>query len=94
MTLAKANIVKAIRSGTGLLQEQSVATVETLLEIIKRTLASGDDVLVSNFGRFCVKEKRERRGRNPVTGDDVMLKARRIVTFRWSGRLRDRINGE
>jgi integration host factor subunit alpha len=69
-------------------------TVETLLEIIKSTLASGEDVLMSGFGKFCVKEKRERRARNPVTGEDIMLAPRRVVRFRCSGKLRERVNGE
>jgi integration host factor subunit alpha len=61
--------------------------------MIKRTLESGEDVLISSFGRFCVKEKRKRRGRNPATGDDMMLEPRRVVTFKCSGKLRDKING-
>ena len=67
--------------------------IETLLEIVKRTLESGEDVLISRFGKFCVKEKHERRGRNPATGEDMMLDPRRIVTFRYSRQLRDKING-
>jgi len=72
----------------------NVETVETLLELIKRSLESGEDVLVSGFGKFCVKEKRERRGRNPSTGEDMMLEPRRVVTFNCSHKLRDRINGK
>ena len=68
--------------------------IETLLEIIKSTLESGEDVLISRFGKFCVKEKRERRGRNPATGKDMMLEPRRVVTFRCSRQLRDMINGD
>ncbi|MCP4628957.1 MAG: hypothetical protein GY850_36435 [bacterium] len=52
-----------------------------LLERIKSTLSSGDDVLISGFGKFCVKEKRERKGRNPATGEDMVLGPRRVVTF-------------
>jgi integration host factor subunit alpha len=63
-----------------------------LLEIVKRTLASGEDVLVSGFGKFCVKEKTERRGRNPATGDAMMLRPRRVVTFKCSGKLREKID--
>jgi integration host factor subunit alpha len=63
-----------------------------MLGIIKRTLESGEDVLISGFGRFCVKEKRKRRGRNPAAGDDMMLEPRRVVTFKCSGKLRDKIN--
>ena len=53
---------------------------------------SGEDVLVSRFGKFCVNEKSERRGRNPATGEDLMLVQRKVVTFKCSGRLRERIN--
>ncbi len=56
---------------------QSVELVETVIELIKSTLSSGEDVMISGFGKFCVKEKRERRGRNPATGDSMMLKLRR-----------------
>jgi integration host factor subunit alpha len=66
--------------------------METLLEIIKSKLASGEDVLISGFGKFCVKEKWERRGRNPATGEDMILATRRVVTFKCSGKLRDKIS--
>ena len=66
--------------------------IETLLELIKFTLASGEDVLISGFGKFCLNEKRQRRGRNPATGEDMILAARRVVTFKCSGQLRDKIN--
>jgi integration host factor subunit alpha len=67
--------------------------VETLLEIIKSTLESGEDVLISKFGKFCVKQKDERKGRNPATGHDIMLAPRKVLTFKCSGKLRDKING-
>jgi integration host factor subunit alpha len=69
----------------------AVELIETPIELLKLKLASGEDVLISGFGKFCVKEKRERRGRNPATGEDMMLKARRVVAFKCSGRLRDKI---
>jgi integration host factor subunit alpha len=92
MTLTKAHIVEALAEQIGHTKNHSVNTIEILLEIIKRTLESGDDVLVSGFGKFCVKDKRERRGRNPATGEDMMLEPRRTVTFRCSRQLRDKIN--
>jgi integration host factor subunit alpha len=92
MTLTKIQIVESIQNQTGFPKNKSSEIVETLLEIIKRTLASGDDVLISGFGKFCVKEKKERKGRNPATGDDLMLNPRKIVTFKCSGKLRDKIN--
>ncbi len=93
MTLTKAQIVEEIRTSTNSSEKKSSETVETLLEIIKKTLASGEDVLVSGFGKFCVKEKSERRGRNPATGDSMMLAPRKVVTFKCSGKLRKRVNG-
>ena len=92
-TLTKADTISAIQTENGYSLQKSADTVETILEIIKSTLESGEDVLVSGFGKFCVKDKRERRGRNPATGDDLMLPARKVVLFKCSGRLRDRING-
>ena len=93
MTLTKANIVDAVAKQISYPKNQSFEVIETLLEIIKRTLESGEDVLVSGFGKFCVKTKHERRGRNPATGEDMMLEPRRVVTFKCSGRLRDKVNG-
>jgi integration host factor subunit alpha len=93
MALTKAHLIEAIAEQNGFTRKKSTETVETLLEIIKSTLASGDDVLISGFGKFCVKEKRERRGRNPATGEDLILAPRRIVTFKCSGKLKEKING-
>ena len=67
-------------------------TKEKLLEIIKSTLESGEDILVSGFGKFCVNEKNKRKGRNPATGEDLMLPSRKVVTFNYSGKLRQRMN--
>jgi len=92
MTLTKANIADAVAEQIGYTKNQSIYRIEILLELIKRSLESGEDVLVSGFGKFCVKEKRERKGRNPATGEDMMLEPRRVVTFRCSRQLRERIN--
>ena len=92
MTLTKNQIVEAVQNQTGFPKNRSSEIVETLLEIIKRTLASGDDVLISGFGKFKVREKTERKGRNPSTGEDMMLEARKVVTFKCSGKLRKRMN--
>jgi integration host factor subunit alpha len=92
MTLTKAHIVDSVHNQTGFPKNRSSEIVETLLEIIKRTLTSGEDVLVSGFGKFSVKEKKERRGRNPATGEAMMLSPRKVVTFKCSGKLRDRVN--
>jgi len=94
MTLTKNQIVESIQNQTGFPKNKSSEIVETLLEIIKRTLASGEDVLVSGFGKFCVNEKKERKGRNPATGEAMMLAPRKVATFKCSGALRGRINGQ
>ena len=94
MTLTKAHIVEALAEQNGYPKKQSFDTIETLLEIIKRTLESGEDIMISGFGKFCVKEKKQRRGRNPATGQDMMLEPRRVVTFRCSRQLKDKINGK
>lgn len=93
MALTKADIIEALQTETGFTKHQSTDLVESLLEIIKSTLETGEDVLVSGFGKFCVNEKRERRGRNPATGEDMMLRPRRVVTFKCSGKLRSLIHG-
>jgi integration host factor subunit alpha len=92
MTLTKANIVDAIHDELGFPKNRSAELIEILLEQIKSTLENGQDVLISGFGKFCVKEKKARRGRNPATGDDMMLEQRRVVTFRCSHLLREKIN--
>ncbi|MBW1753169.1 MAG: integration host factor subunit alpha [Deltaproteobacteria bacterium] len=93
MALTKADIITEVMNENGYSRPQATETVETLLELIKKTLGSGEDVLISGFGKFCVKQKAERKGRNPATGGDMMLKARKVVTFTCSGILRDKING-
>jgi integration host factor subunit alpha len=94
MTLTKAQMIDSIYRQVDLPKIRSVQVVESLLEIIKKSLENGEDVLISGFGKFCVKEKRKRRGRNPQTGENLMLAERRVVRFRCSGRLRDKINGK
>lgn len=92
MALTKANIVDAVQTEIGFTRHQSTELVESLLEHIKSTLESGEDVLVSGFGKFCVQEKSERRGRNPATGEDLMMAPRKVVSFKCSGKLRGRVN--
>ena len=92
MALTKNDIVEKVY-GLGFTKKEAVDIIESLLEIIKSTLEKGEDVLVSGFGKFCVNNKTQRRGRNPATGEDLILRARRVVTFKCSGKLRDKING-
>ncbi len=92
MPCTKDHIVNSIYNQLDLPKNKSTEIVESLLEIIKKTLASGEDVLISGFGKFCVRNKETRRGRNPQTGEDMTLRSRRVVTFKCSGVLRDKIN--
>jgi len=92
MALTKSEIVTSVHD-LGFTKKKSVEVIESLLEIIKRTLESSEDVLISGFGKFCVKDKAKRRGRNPATGEDLMLRRRRVVTFKCSGKLRHKIDG-
>ncbi len=92
MAMTKHYVAERLQFDLGMPEKQAVETVESLLEIIKSILESGEDVLISGFGKFCVRNKRERRGRNPATGQDMVLKSRRVVTFKCSGKLRKKIN--
>ena len=91
MTLTKDRIIDSLYKNTDLMKSEATQTFQSLIEIMKQTLSSGEDVLISGFGKFCVKEKKERKGRNPATGKGLMLGARRVVTFKSSGLLRDKI---
>ena len=93
MALTKAEIVEVIRQRGFLSPHKAHDVVEGLLEIMKSTLASGEDIMISGFGKFQVNEKAPRKGRNPATGKAMMLGKRRVVTFNCAGGLKDRING-
>jgi integration host factor subunit alpha len=92
MTLTKADLIHTIYTQVGLSKGKSSQLTDSLLEIIKRSLENGGDVLITGFGKLCVKEKNKRRGRKPQSGEDLMLDARRVFRFRCSGKLRDRLN--
>ena len=94
MTLTKAQLIEEIAESNGFTKNRATETIESLLEIMKKSLESGEDVLISGFGKFCVKQKRERKGRNPATGDELILASRKVVTFQCSGKLREKINGK
>ncbi len=92
MSLTKVKLIDSVYNELDLQKQKSTSAVESLLEVIKHTLESGEDVLISTFGKFCVKDKGKRKGRNPQTGNGLMLDARRVVTFKCSNIMRDKIN--
>ena len=92
MTLTKAHIVENLFARNIFTKSECAEIVETLFEIVKKTLEEGEDVLISGFGKFSVKDKNQRRGRNPQTGSPIMLSPRKVVTFKCSGVLRQKIN--
>ena len=94
MTLTKDHLVNSLYNNLDIPKSKSTSIIETLLGSIKNTLEKKEDVLISGFGKFCVKDKKDRRGRNPATGEDLTLEARRVVVFKCSGVLREKVNGE
>lgn len=93
-TLTKAQIVEKLFAQNIFTKSDCARIIDTLFELIKQSLESGDDILISGFGKFSVKEKNQRRGRNPQTGEPMMLDPRKVVTFKCSGVLRAAINEE
>ncbi len=93
MALTKNSLAEAIQSESGLMLKEARAAVDSLLHIMKETLSSGEDVMISGFGKFEVKQKTARKGRNPATGGDLLLAPRKVVTFKISGKLKERLNG-
>ena len=94
MTITRARLADSIHNRLGLSKIKSAGLVESLFEIMKNTLEDGEDILISRFGKFCIKDKSDRRGRNPLTGEDMMLEARRVVTFKCSLALKQKLNGK
>jgi integration host factor subunit alpha len=92
MAMTKAGMASMISEVLGWEKKKSLESVEKIIEIIKSTLESGEDVLMSGFGKFSVNQKKKRRGRNPVTGEGLMISPRKVVTFKCSGNLRQRMN--
>jgi integration host factor subunit alpha len=92
MTLTKAHIVEKLFANNLFTKGESAQIIETLFELIKQSLEHGEDVLISGFGKFCVREKRQRRGRNPQAGESMALPPRRVVTFHYSVRLKEKVN--
>jgi len=94
MTLTKADIVAEVYAQGLLTKAEAADAVERSLDLIKEALAAGEEVLVSGFGKWSVRAKTERRGRNPQTGDPLTLPPRRVVTFRPSRVLKARVQEE
>lgn len=94
MALTKTDIVEQIAEEIDFSPAEAKDILEELLEIVKSALASGEDLMISCFGKFQVNEKKPRKGRNPATGKSMMLDKRRVVTFKCAGKLKDRINGQ
>lgn len=93
MTLTKADLIQQVyKQSESLTKQQAAEAVETFLRLSKDSLIGGSDLLLSGFGKFNVRDKNARKGRNPQTGDELMLEARRVVTFKPSGILRSKIN--
>ena len=92
MTLTKAHIAKKIGDDCGFLKGEAEEILEKLLGIMKTKLASGEDIMISAFGKFCVKSKHARKGRNPKTGEPMVLNARRVVVWKYSPRFKNAIN--
>lgn len=94
MALTKDKIINRVHEEVGLGKSQARRVVEHLFEIMKDSLEKEDDLLVSGFGKFMVKDKRARRGRNPQTKTDLQLRARKVVVFKTSGVLRKKMNSD
>jgi integration host factor subunit alpha len=92
MSLTKVDIIDSIYEKIGIPKQECVRIVESVFEIIKDDLENGNDVMISGFGKWTVKAKKERRGRNPQTGEALTIDARRVVTFKPSNVLRDKVN--
>ena len=92
MTLTKDKLIIQIQNQINLTKPESRQLIEQLLEIMKTTLANGEDVLISGFGKFSVRNKRARRGRNPQTKERIILQERKVLVFKNSGILKDKIN--
>ena len=92
MSLTKEQIIEDIYNYVGLSKSKSRSVTENFFEILKETLEKGEDILISGFGKFVLKKKEERRGRNPQTTEDLQLRARKVVVFKTSGTQRKKIN--
>ena len=94
MTLTKDHIISSVGTHVGVTKSESTRLVESVLETVKTSLSNGEDVLITGFGKFIVRNKAARRGRNPATGESLTLEPRKVITFKCSPLMRDRINGK
>jgi len=92
MTFTKALIAKKIADDCGFTKGEAIGILEKLLEIMKSRLAAGENVMISGFGKWSVKSKHARKGRNPKTGEPMELDARRVVTWKYSPLLKAATN--
>jgi len=92
MTVTKDHIINSMCQQLDIPKKRAAQLIESLLEIMAKALENGEDVLISGFGKFCVKNKNARKGRNPATGEDLMLGSRRVITFKCSPILRSKVN--
>ena len=92
MALTKDKLITRLQTQIGMTKPESRQIVERLFAIMKGTLADGEDLLISGFGKFHVRQKNERRGRNPQTKEKLMLPARKVLVFKASGVLREKMN--
>lgn len=94
MTIAKADLAQNLADDCGFMKVEATEIAEKLLGIIKDSLVRGEDVMASGFGKWAVKSKHARGGRNPQTGDELILDARRLVTWRYWPVLKRAVNGD
>src|SRR5208283_5150834 len=93
MTLTKAHIAQKIADDCGFMKGEAAEIIEKLLDIMKKRLIAGEDVMISGFGKWDIKSKHSRRGRNPQTGEELVLEARKVVTWKYSPRFKAAVNG-
>lgn len=92
MSMTKADMVELVYERIGVSKRESARIVETIFDVVKETLERGDNVKISGFGSFNIQHKKPRRGRNPQTGEEITISARRVLSFKASNVLRDQLN--
>ena len=94
MSLAKIDLVESLYNQTGMSKKECVRAVDSVFEIIKDEMNQGNDIMISGFGKWAVKSKKDRKGRNPQTGEAIIIEARKVVTFKASSVLRNTLTSE